>query len=67
MIRQDHIYRNFEDASAIYISAVYGGDMASRGFVVYLLNVTLTDIFRKKALDMFTQGLPPRKATEQEV
>src|ERR1051326_9032563 len=37
MIRAEHVCKSFEDASAIYISAVYGRDMSTRGFVVYLL------------------------------
>jgi hypothetical protein len=44
MIRPEHICKRFEDASAIYISAVYGRDMSTRGFVVYLLKRDLRDM-----------------------
>ncbi len=47
MIRPEHICKNFEEASAIYISAVYGRDMSTRGFVVYLLKRDLKDILRR--------------------
>jgi hypothetical protein len=47
MIRTDHICRTFEEAAAIYISAVYGRDMSTRGFIVYLLKRDLRDLLRR--------------------
>ena len=47
MIRIEHICRNFDEAAAIYISAVYGRDMSTRGFIVYLLKRDLRDILRR--------------------
>jgi hypothetical protein len=46
MIRPEHICKTFDEASAIYISAVYGRDMPTRGFIVYLLKRDLRDILR---------------------
>ena len=47
MIRAEHVCKSFEDASAIYISAVYGRDMSTRGFVVYLLRRDLRDFLKR--------------------
>jgi hypothetical protein len=49
MILKEHVCRSFDDAAAIYISAVYGRDMSTRGFVIYLLKRDLSDLLRRNA------------------
>jgi hypothetical protein len=46
MIREEHICSRLEDASSIYVSMVYGRDMPTRGFIVYLLKRDLRRILR---------------------
>lgn len=46
-ILERHICPSFEEASSIYISTVYGKDMPTRGFIVYLLKRELREFLKK--------------------
>lgn len=50
-ITADHITLTFDEASAIYVSMVYGRDRLTRAFVVYSLGQTLSEVITKRKAD----------------
>jgi len=46
-IREEHICKTFEKAYSVYVSTVYGNDMPTKAFIVYLLKRNLKEILKK--------------------